>query len=146
MALNKGFISARIATDFQSKQVNGVTCLRFKICHNRRYKGEDHPNFYQCEAWDKGAELIEKHFRKGDAIDIEYSLRQDEWTDKEGNKRSTTVLRVEQFHFPQGRPRQDEDGEAEPASDVEATPSYGRTTTAAKRPAKTRAEDAEIPF
>lgn len=96
--LNRALITGRIASDFKTIQVNGVTKLLFTICNDQYINGENRPNFLQCEAWEKGADLIVKNFAKGDPITVEGPVRADEWDDKDGARKKRAYIRVERHH------------------------------------------------
>jgi single-strand DNA-binding protein len=81
-----------------------VTVVNFGIATSRPFKKKDgtkdeETNFFDCEAWDTGAETIAKYFSKGSPILIQGSLKNDSWTDKEGNNRKSTKIRVDRFEF-----------------------------------------------
>jgi single-strand DNA-binding protein len=46
------------------------------------------------EVFGKTAQVVRDYVTKGRPIYIEGSIRYDEWTDKDGNKRNTTKIRV----------------------------------------------------
>lgn len=94
--------------------------VKFRIAVDRKYKrGKETAKetaFLDCEAWDTGADLIHKHFGKGDAIIVHASVKQDEWEDKAtGQKRSKLLFRVDQFDFPFGNSK-DRERPARPAN------------------------------
>ncbi len=101
---NRVVLGGRISTDLVVKDVKETSkILNFNIANNLNTTGE-HKNksghFFQCEAWGKTAELIEKMFNKGDPIIVEGSLHWTSWQDKNtGNKRDAVRLRVENFYF-----------------------------------------------
>lgn len=65
---------------------------------------EPDPYFCDCEAWNEGAQLIARLFRKGDGIIVRSQARTESWEDRtSGEKKSRTRYRVEQFDFPPGR-------------------------------------------
>lgn len=142
--MNLFVIGGRLVADpILKKTSTGVPVLKFRIAHNRRHKDKEQTSFFECEAWDTGAELIAKHFKKGNSIYLEGFLRQDEW-EKDGVKRSAVVLRVEHFDFPL-RDREENrsfDGGRADQSEDEA-PSYGRSRK--KQPAGVQDDDS-IPF
>jgi single-strand DNA-binding protein len=45
----------------------------------------------------KTAQVVRDYVTKGKSVYIEGSIRYDEWTDKDGNKRNTTKIRVSGF-------------------------------------------------
>lgn len=52
--------------------------------------------FVPCEAWDTGAELMEKLLKKGDPVIVTGSLKMETW-EVDGNKRSKMKVRVSNF-------------------------------------------------
>jgi single stranded DNA-binding protein len=82
--------------------------VNFRLAITRKFKkgnGElgKQTNFLDFEAWDSGAEVIVKNFRKGDPIIIHASARSDvyEFTnqDNETKRINTVRFRVEKFEF-----------------------------------------------
>lgn len=71
-----------------------IACDRTK-----RNDAEAVTDFIFCKVSGKTAEFAEKYLRKGMKIAIEGRLQVDNYTDKEGNKRSTTYVHVSQHEF-----------------------------------------------
>lgn len=63
--------------------------------------------FIRCEAWDSGAESIEKLLSKGDPVLIQGSLKTESWEQEDGQKRSVTKVRVAKFDKLQRAPKRD---------------------------------------
>lgn len=102
---NFTLVSGRLVADPEiRKTANNDSVLRFRIAHNHPVYngGKPRTTYLQCEAWGTGAEVIAKYFRKGDPILVQGFLRQDEWTDKDGNNHSQIVMRVERHERPLG--------------------------------------------
>ena len=51
----------------------------------------------------KRADFIAQHFHKGDAMIVSGRLRYEQWTDKEGNKRSKLLLDAQDIFFAGGK-------------------------------------------
>ena len=60
---------------------------------------EKQADFISCVAFDKRAETIANYFKKGQKIGIEGALRIGSYTDKQGNKRTTADIWVNNFEF-----------------------------------------------
>lgn len=61
---------------------------------------EDRPNFIDCTAFGKTAELLNQYLRKGRPVFIEGKLRWSSWEDKQsGQKRSKIDVVIESFQF-----------------------------------------------
>jgi single-strand DNA-binding protein len=54
--------------------------------------------FIDVEAWDKTAEFVKKHVKKGSLISVQGKLKLDEWT-KEGVTRSVILVSADQINF-----------------------------------------------
>lgn len=93
--------------------------------------------FGQAVAFGAQAETIHKWFRKGQPITLEGRLRTEQWDDKQsGQKRSSTRLLVEKFHFVPGYPyRKAAGGDPAKAADPAAA------QAPAEKPAATAADD-----
>lgn len=97
---------ARLTADPELKTIQSgdreVSLVKFSVAYNeyRRKDGEkvSEAHFFDCEAWDSGAEVIAKHVKKGEMLYIEGRLRQQRW-EKDGEKRSKVVIRVTNFNF-----------------------------------------------
>ena len=61
-------------------------------------KGEKTTDWHSITLWDKQAELICTQ-DKGDEVFIEGSIKCDEYTDKDGNKRKKVYIRAYRFEF-----------------------------------------------
>ena len=78
---------------------SGKKVASFSIAVNERYKGKERTDFILCTAWGSTAEFIHKYFTKGAMIAIEGSIREDSYTDKNGNKRYKCFVLVKNAHF-----------------------------------------------
>ena len=82
-----------------------VAIAEFAVAVNERWKDthgqvQSKVSFIECKAWRGLAEVIAKHFRKGDPILLGGKLEQERWNDKNtGEAKSRTVVVVEEFTF-----------------------------------------------
>ena len=67
----------------------------FTIAWNKGDKG----NFFDCIAFDKKAELIEKYCKKGNKILIRGELAQDRWQAQDGTNRTSVKIIVQDIEF-----------------------------------------------
>lgn len=101
--MNECIFCGRFTEDPQLQRIvnenDKETCfVNFELAINRKFKksnGELGKNvtYLEFEAWDSGAEVICKSFRKGDAIFVHAAARN--IIDDEG-----IIFRVSQFYFP----------------------------------------------
>ena len=90
MAFNTVILSGRLTADPELKTTqSGLSVTSFTIAVDRRVKSgeEKKADFITIVAWRNTAELITKHFRKGNLIGIEGSIQTRKYTDKNGNNR-----------------------------------------------------------
>ena len=89
---------------------SGLAVTEFGLAINRRTKapegekaaeGErrDSVTFVDVTAWDRQAEVINEYFSKGQPIFLEGRLSFDEWTGKDGQRRSKLRVVLERFEF-----------------------------------------------
>ncbi|MDA9066835.1 single-stranded DNA-binding protein [Flavobacteriales bacterium] len=81
---------------------SGKTVANFSLATSEKYKnakGEliENTEWHNLVAWGKTAEIIEKYVQKGNEIAIEGKLTTRTWDDKEGNKRYTTEVLVNEL-------------------------------------------------
>lgn len=163
--LNKVMLIGRLTREPESRSFsNGGKVTKFGFAVNNRRKNmttgqwEDEPVFVDCEAFNRGdqgglADRIESSLHKGSQIFIEGHLRFDQWTDKEGNKRSRLLVRVDNFQYLD--PRSDGGGgggysrsPARPAESHSAAPAGEEEAPgeAERFGSPARGGDEEIPF
>ena len=94
--LNNLVIMGRLTKDPELRRTSsGVAVASFSIAVDGDYKDKDgnrKTNFFDCTAWRQTGEYICKYFTKGRMIVIRGSLDNQDWTDKEGNKRRSTSI------------------------------------------------------
>ena len=95
--MNKFFLMGRITKDLEINQTSShKQYLRFSVAVNRRKKEET--DFFNCLAWEKQAEFIQKYFVKGSQISIVGRLQNGSY-EKNGTKFYTTDVIVEEIYF-----------------------------------------------
>ena len=98
--LNNATIQGRLVADPEMRQTqNSVSVCSFRVAWSEKYKETETKLFLSCTAWRATADLICKHFHKGKEIIVEGKLSTQEWTDKEGAKRSSIEMTVDKVHF-----------------------------------------------
>lgn len=60
-------------------------------------------DYFDCVAFSGTAEFIHKYFDKGDGILVNGRMESNQWTDKDGNKRLSWALSVDDVEFPLGK-------------------------------------------
>ncbi|MGI5825202.1 MAG: single-stranded DNA-binding protein [Bacillota bacterium] len=97
--MNKIILKGRICQDLDLNVTqSGTEMLNFSVAVPRTYDREQ-TDFINCQAWKKTAVFISTYFEKGREILLEGELRQDNWEDKNGNKRTTYKVNVGNVEF-----------------------------------------------
>lgn len=81
---------------------SGISVVNFQIACERQYqaKGEERKaDFIDCQAWRTTAEFINRYFHKGNMIALTGSIKTENYTDKDGNKRKSIIVSVENVSF-----------------------------------------------
>lgn len=101
--MNKIFIKGRLTKDVELKTTtNGTTVANISVAVNREFKnanGEYETDFFNCTAFSKTAEFLEKYFSKGQEIIIIGRLQNRSWETESGEKRYATDIMIENVDF-----------------------------------------------
>lgn len=106
---SKAIITGNITRDPELRTTTGGSSVcSFTVAVNRNYRGTDgeqkeEVSFIDCSAWGKLAETIAQYGKKGNGVLVSGRLNQRAWEDKNGNKRSSVEIVVEDFNFVGGR-------------------------------------------
>jgi single-strand DNA-binding protein len=111
--LNHITLMGRLVRDPELRRTgSGVAVASFRIAVDRDYSpkdgGERKADFIDCVAWRQTGEFISKYFTKGRMIVVDGRLEMRDWTDKEGNKRTSAEVVVDNAYF--GDSRRDNEG------------------------------------
>lgn len=102
--MNVVILMGRLTADPELKTTNnGVSVTSFSIAVDREYTKEKQTDFINCVAWRNNAEFISKYFTKGQMIALRGTLQQNNYTDKDGNKRTSYNVVVDSANFCGGK-------------------------------------------
>lgn len=91
-------ITGRITKDLELKQAGQTQVINFSMAVENPYKKDD-ASFFEIVAFGKTAELLNKYCGKGSKIGVDGTLKQDRFTDKEGNNRSVVRITANRIEF-----------------------------------------------
>ena len=100
--LNHITIMGRIAKDIELRRTGaGVAVASFTVACDRDFgqNGQKETDFLDCVAWRGTGEFIDRNFCKGKMIVVSGRLQNRKWEDKNGNKRTTAEIIVENAYF-----------------------------------------------
>ena len=123
---------------------SGEAVCNFSVATTERRKDatgefQDHTTWFKVVVWRRQAEIANQYLTKGKQVYIEGRLRQQEYTDRDGNRRTSLEVTASDIQFL--GTKGDEAGVSSPAT----------TTSKASRPATDTTDepplsDDEIPF
>lgn len=103
MSLNRIIIMGRMTKDPELRRTNtGTAVTSFTLAVDRDFKnqsGEKETDFIGVTCWRNTAEFVSKYFGKGRMAVAEGRLQNREWTDKDGNKRTTAEVVADNVYF-----------------------------------------------
>ncbi len=111
--LNRIIIMGRLARDPELRRTQtGTPVASFRLAVDRDFKdkstGERSTDWIDVVAWRATAEFVSRYFTKGRMAVVEGRLQMRDWTDKDGNKRTTAEVVAENVYF--GDSKRDGDG------------------------------------
>jgi single-strand DNA-binding protein len=101
--VNKVQLIGRLGQDPEIREIkNGSKMAKLSLATDEGYrdgKGKkvENTQWHRLVAWDKNAEFAEKFLKKGQQVAIEGRLVSGSYEDKEGNRRYTTDIHVNDF-------------------------------------------------
>lgn len=98
--LNKTVLQGRLVRDPELRHTqSGVAVCSITVAWSEKYKDAEAKCFLPVTVWRATAEMVSRNFAKGREIIVEGRLQSRDWTDKDGNKRSTVELQADRIHF-----------------------------------------------
>ena len=112
--MNKIILMGRLTRDPEVRYggANNTAVARFSIAVDRRFKREGEPtaDFFNCTAFGKLGEFVEKYLKKGTKIVLDGELRNDNYTNKEGQKVYGIQIIANQIEFAESKNASQESG------------------------------------
>lgn len=101
--LNKIFVMGRLTADPELRRTqSGTPVASFTVAVDRDFKsqnGEKETDFIPVVAWRQTGEFVGRYFIKGRMAVVEGRLQNRNWTDRDGNKRTTSEIVADQVYF-----------------------------------------------
>lgn len=111
--LNHIVIMGRLTRDPELRYTQSqLPVVSFTLAVDRDFSGKDggekQTDFIDCVAWRSTAEFVSKYFSKGRMAVASGRLQLRDWTDRDGNKRRSAEIVVDNMYF--GDSKRDGDG------------------------------------
>ena len=124
--MNKVFLIGRLTQDPEiryAQNENSTAVGRFSIAVDRRFKRDGDPtaDFFNCTAFGKTAEFVEKYLRKGSKTAIVGHIQNNNYTNKNGEKVYSIQIMVDEIEFAESKGA----GDSGNQNDASGQPSVG---------------------
>lgn len=102
--MNKVILLGNLTRDPEIRYSQGekqIAIARFSLAVNRRFAndGETNADFFNCTAFGKTAEFVEKYFRQGSRMSLVGRIENNNYTNKNGEKVYSVQIMVEEVEF-----------------------------------------------
>ena len=102
--MNKVILMGNLTRDPEirySQGENSLAIARFSIAVNRRFsrQGDTDTDFFNCTAFGKQAEFVEKYFKQGSRMLLTGRVQNDNYTNKNGERVYSVQIIAEEIEF-----------------------------------------------
>ena len=105
--MNKVIMMGRLTKDPEVRYygADNKALANFSLAVDRRFKKQGQPeaDFFNCTAFAKTAEFVEKYLHKGTKIVLDGELQNNNYTDKNGNKQYAVQIVVNSLEFAESK-------------------------------------------
>ena len=105
MSVNKVILVGRLGKDPETRYTSGGQAVcHFSMATDETYKDKNgerqkRTEWHRITVWGKQAEIAQQYLKKGAQIYLEGSIRSGEWTDKEGQKKTSYEINASNFRM-----------------------------------------------
>ena len=149
--LNKIVIMGRLVRDPDLRRTQaGTAVAAFTLAVERDFKdaatGERTADFIDCVAWRQTGEFVSRYFSKGRMAVAEGRLQLRDWVDRDGNKRCSAEVVVEQMYFGDSRSEGGQKSGQPVPKEAGYQAAYSSTGREADEFRELQDDDGELPF
>ena len=143
--LNHITLMGRLTRDPELRYTSsGTPVASFSLAVDRDFApkdgGEKQTDFIDCVAWRQTGEFVSKYFQKGSMAAVKGRLQIRDWQDKEGNKRRSAEVVVDNIYFCGKKENSGGGEQVRSESDIRSALSVGGFTE------NPEAGDGDLPF
>ena len=143
--LNRIILMGRLARDPELRHTQtGTPVASFRLAVDRDFKdkttGEKATDWIDVVAWRQTAEFVSRYFTKGRLAVVEGRLQMRDWTDRDGNKRTSAEVVADNVYFGDSKRDAEGGGYSAPAG------GYGAPAAGPAGFAELDDQDGELPF
>jgi single-strand DNA-binding protein len=99
-SVNKVILIGNLGRDPEIRYTQaGEPIANFSLATSEKWTGKDgqkqeRTEWHRVEVFGKSAQVVRDYLTKGRSVYVEGQIRYEDWTDKDGNKRNSTRIRV----------------------------------------------------
>lgn len=102
--MNKVILMGNLTRDPEiryTQSENSMAIARFSLAVNRRFarQGDTDVDFFNCTAFGRQAEFVEKYFKQGSRMLLTGRIQNDKYTNKNGEKVYSVQIIAEEIEF-----------------------------------------------
>lgn len=103
--MNKVILMGRLTRDPEVRAAGTTTVAKFSLAVERRFKREGDPDadFFNCTAFGKQAEFVERYLRRGIKMVVVGRIQNDNYTNREGQKVYSVQVMVDELEFAESK-------------------------------------------
>lgn len=103
--MNKISATGRLAADSELRYTpDGDAILNFRVASDVGFGDKKTTNWFSCALFGKRATALQEHLSKGQQVAVFGSLTLREWEDRDGAKRVSPDVRVDEIELMGGKP------------------------------------------
>ena len=145
--INSVVLAGNVVADPMARSTStGKNIASFRLAVKNPINDKD-TVFIDVDVWEKQAEFVTTHVKKGSSVSVIGRLKQDSW-EKDGEKKTKILVVADRVNFIGGKKKDGADAEdGPPAPRAAARPAAKAPTKAAPaRPAPVVADEDEVPI
>lgn len=115
--MNKAILMGRLTREPEvrySQTDSSMVIAKFSLAVDRRFKkkgDEVTTDFFNCTAFGKQAEFVEKYLKKGTKVVVTGRIQNDNYTNKDGQKVYSVQIMVEEMEFAESKASAEQRGQ-----------------------------------
>ena len=148
--LNNVILMGRLTRDPELRRTqSGVAVTSFSLAVERDFTsrdgGERATDFIDCVAWRNTGEFVSKYFTKGQLVAVNGRLQIRDWTDRDGNKRRSAEVVVDNAYFAESKRNRETGGDMN-QSYQQSAPAFNDLPVGGNDFAELDDGDGQLPF
>lgn len=141
--MNKVILMGRLTRDPEVRAAGTTTVAKFSLAVDRRFKREGEPeaDFFNCTAFGKQADFVERYLRRGTKMVVVGRIQNDNYTNREGQKVYSVQIMVDELEFAESKNAQQGGNYSQPMGGFQSGNDFGTQPSGRPQPSQAVADD-----